>query len=54
MGSQDRDYLRRRPDGDGFRADEDAPARSTTPLWAKVVLALLALSMIGGAVFGGF
>lgn len=50
MGMEDRDWMRgRRPSFD----DEDAGA-STTPLWAKIVLVLLVLSLAGSAVVGAF
>ncbi len=54
MGSEDRDYLRAPREGDDVRAHDRVRPRSATPLWARIVLALLALSMIGGAVLGGF
>lgn len=60
MGASDRDYLRDRDDlreragpGDAWRRDA-ARVRSSTPLWARIVLALLAASFLATAVVAGF
>lgn len=50
MGIEDRDWARdRRPP---FGDDDDGGP--TTPLWAKIVLVVLALSLAGSAVLGAF
>ncbi|MFO0931371.1 MAG: hypothetical protein U1E39_01530 [Planctomycetota bacterium] len=53
MGIEDRDYLRDRRPPFGA-ADDDGGGASTTPLWAKIVLVLLVLSLAGSALVGVF
>ncbi len=51
MGIEDRDYVR---DRSPAFADDDGGGASTTPLWAKIVIVLLVLSLAGSAVVGVF
>jgi hypothetical protein len=59
MGTEDRGYMRDRrpaPDGRGggrTSSGDDAPGPST-PLWARIVIVLLILSLVGGALVGAF